>query len=151
MLVACVVIAAGCAGIPLHPDPPEVQVSDLNLIRFGLIEQHYRVGLRIRNPNAYSLPIKAMRYELTVNEIQFAHGWLKDPVTVPAHGEAVVKVEVISHLVSFLSDLAGGMEEDPGRISYGISGEIHLTRRSIRIPFEQKGEILLSLDEPGMD
>ncbi len=146
-LLLMAVLLSACAGLYPRPDPPNVTLAGLRVVEMGLFEQRYRLRLRIQNPNAFALPIRGMDYELTLNDREFARGVSRQYVTVPAFGEEVLEVDVISNLgelIEQLQDLGAGRVYT---LSYGLSGGISLANRAIKIPFDYQGEIALTPPE----
>lgn len=136
-----VALVAGCAAFVPQPDPPYVSLADLRISNIGLFEQRYVLQLRIQNPNDFELPITGMEYRVSFNDIEFGRGVSNDPVTVPAYGEALVKVEMVSNL-GRLADQLKELELGRGEgLRYGIVGGLSIANRTSKIPFEYFGEI----------
>ena len=102
-----VVIFTGCAGIDNTLEPPYVSMSNLKLLNAGLFEQNYSLKLRIQNPNDFALPISGMTYHIYINERDFARGVSNKSFTVPAFGEEIIGLNIISDLSSILGQFQG--------------------------------------------
>lgn len=137
-------IAVGCAGRALRPNPPTVTLSAIRLVELGLIEQRYSLRLRVENPNSYALKISSMRYRIELNDKEFVHGVRREPVAIPGNGEALVDVEVISRLAVLLGQLQGFAKGDEYSLRYRLSGDVTVLGGSLTIPFQQEGVIGLN-------
>lgn len=136
-------LVVACAGVVPRPEPPNVTLSGLALEEFGLVEQRYRLRLRIQNPNAVELPISGMAFSLDLNGVEFAHGASAEIQPIPAFGERLVDIPVTGSLMGILRQLqmlGGGIE----RITYRLTGKIVLTRHAIEMPFDYRGSIDLA-------
>ena len=47
-----------CSALTSKPESPRVTLVGLKLISVELLEQRYRVSLRVKNPNAIVLPVR---------------------------------------------------------------------------------------------
>jgi len=139
-----ITLVAACAGVAPRPEPPSVTLSGLALEEFGLVEQRYRLRLRIQNPNAFELPISGVAFSLDLNGVEFAHGTSSKIQPIPAFGERLVDIPVTGSLMGILRQLqilgGGGLE----RITYRLAGKIVLTRHAIEMPFDYSGSIDLA-------
>jgi len=141
--VILLTLVVACAGVMSRPEPPSVTLSGLALEEFGLVEQRYRLRLRIQNPNAVELPISGMAFSLDLNGVEFAHGASAKIPPIPAFGERLVDIPVTGSLMGILRQLqilGGGLE----RITYRLTGKIVLTRHAIELPFDYRGSIDLA-------
>ena len=146
-LVTYLVIVSGCATLTHKVEPPTVSLAGIQLLELGLLEQRYRLQLRIQNPNDFALPIAGMEYRVNLNDAEFAHGVSSHSVSVPAFDEAVLEVDGVSNLSSVLNQLQllGSRREQTLR--YALTGSAKLKNRLLRIPFEYHDEINLALEQ----
>ncbi len=135
------VIMLGCAVIYPEPEPPHVTVADLYAIDVKLLEQRYGLRLRVQNPNSFALPIVGMDFRLEINDREFARGVSDKAVEVPAYGEALVDVDVVSNLGYLLGQLWDLEDRRRDTLRYRLSGRIGLANHIGKVPFEYKGEI----------
>ena len=131
-----------CAAISTRPEPPNISLVDLRPLDVGLFEQRYRLRLRIQNPNPFALPIRGMDYVLHLNDREFGYGVSPEAATVPAFGERVIEVDVVSNLARAFDQLVelGAV----GGLRYRLSGGLRLKNVAARVPFEYQGEISLA-------
>ncbi len=136
-LVAAVLVA--CSAASLRPDPPRMSLVGLELEGVDLFEQHYRLRIRLQNPNDREISIRGMDYELFLNGSPFAHGVSAHPTTLPPFGEAIAELEVVSTLSNLFDQIRslGDMQA----LSYRLVGNIKLAYWPAKIPFEYAGKI----------
>jgi LEA14-like dessication related protein len=140
--------ASGCAGIRMHTEPPYVSLVNMNILQIGIFEQRFLLQLRIQNPNDFALSISGMKYKLMINEKDFARGVNRHSVTLPAYGEEIVDVEVVSDLGSLLNQIRELGTGQIQTLSYRLSGSASLANSLIKLPFDYQGEVDLSFEEP---
>ena len=144
-LLVAALLATGCAGLPGRPRPPAVTLADLQILEAVLFEQRYRLRLRIQNPNADPLRVQAMDYELELNGRDFGRGVSSRPFTVPAFGETVVEVDLVSNISRVLDqvwNLGGGRTQ---RLSYSLAGDLRVADALFgKVPFAYRGEMALA-------
>lgn len=143
LLTACLVclLFTACAGLGGYREPPRVSLVGIQPLDMTLMEQRYRLALRILNPNDVDLPVSGMNYSVELNGREFAYGVSRQEVTIPALGEAVVEVEVISSLLDMLRQLRA-LEDDTARgLDYRLVGDLRLGDHGVRLPFEYSGSL----------
>lgn len=139
-------LLVGCASLSAPVQPPNISLVDFQLAEAGLFEQRYVLLLRVQNPNPLDLGIRGMDYRLAFNGAEFARGVSDRQVVLPAYGEAMVSVDLISSLASALRTLN---ELSGESISYELSGGISLGDSRVRLPFDYRGDLVLEPAEQG--
>ena len=134
-----------CSGLISKPEPPRVTLVGLQLISVELLEQRYQVSLRVKNPNAFVLPVRGIDFRLDINGRAFADGVSGQSVDVPAYGEKVIDVEVSSNLLQVFSQLQSLRENQPSSLEYRISGSMATGIAGQSLPFDYDGELRLSV------
>lgn len=148
LICGTVLALCGCALLRGHPEPPRVSLAGIDVVNLGLIEQRFNLQLRVQNPNSIALPVQGMDFVLQINNRDFAYGVTNQPVTIPAFGETLVNVDVVSNLARVYEQLRGlGMGVN-NRLRYELSGGVGLANWAGKIPFESKGEIMLAPKPP---
>lgn len=143
-LAALFLLIAGCAGFPYGTiSPPRVFLSDIRLVSVGMLEQRYRVELRVRNPNDVELPIRGMEYRLWLNGEEFASGVSDMSWKLPSYGERLVTVNLVSDTGRVLEQFRR-IEKSGGAVEYALNGGIALGRNGPKLPFETRGELRLA-------
>lgn len=138
---------SGCASLQ-GLEPPSVNIADISLQDATLLEQRYRLQLRIQNPNPVEFAIDGLSYELEINGKPFAKGLSNQKVTVQRYSSALIDVEGTSNLMDILRQLSGVQKGDMKLVQYRLRGKLGLDDGS-RVPFESQGEIDLPNLFPG--
>lgn len=141
---ALVLLLAGCANLLTQPERPEVSLASIALVEPGLLEQRYRVQLRVQNPNNFDLPIDGLQLRLELNGQPFVTAVSAAPVTVPRFGTALVEIDAVSTLAGLLQQFKGIAVGNSESVRYKLSGKAHLSQPSMALPFTQEGEINLT-------
>lgn len=142
LLMTLALITFGCANPLLSLQSPKVTLSDLRLQSISVFEQRYAVGLRIQNPNAEALPIRGMQFTLYVNHAELAHGVTREEITLPAYGEQLVKVDVVSSLGNIMEQISSLEKKSVTGIQYKVVGSASVTGFTATLPFEYTGEFV---------
>lgn len=137
----------GCATLTGLNETPRVSLVSIAPVDIHLLEQRFRVTLRVQNPNDRMITIRGLDYEIVMNDKIFAQGVSGKPVPVPAFGESLAEVEVVSSLERVIEQLdAFGKREKP-EIDYALSGHVRIDGVPFPIPFEYHD----TLSFPGME
>jgi LEA14-like dessication related protein len=107
----------------------------------GLLEQRYGLQLRILNPNDTAIPLEGLSYTLEINGREFAYGVSRQSVSIPAYGEALLDVDVVSNLLNVLQQVQEMGTEKRGSLNYRLSGKMNLASRVASLPFDYQGEL----------
>lgn len=132
---------SGCAGLTEKPQSPRVSLSNINILELGIFEQRYGLSLRIQNPNSFALPLAGMSYQLYINDESFAQGVSNDHVTIPAFGEEMVEVNVVSNLGQLAKQLTDIGSQPRPLLQYRLDGQVKLDNFVRSIPFSYAGEV----------
>lgn len=141
LLLLLAVLVSGCAGLGAYREAPRVSLVSIQPKEMGVLEQRYGLELRILNPNDTALPVTGMQYSLQINDHEFAYGVSRQPVTIPAYGEAVLDVDVVSKLLSVLQQLQEANTGKQDSLRYRLSGSLSLENRLGKLPFDYHGEL----------
>lgn len=138
---------AGCATVGGLSEAPRVSLVSITPVGFQLLEQRFRVTLRVQNPNDRDITIRGMDYEIVVNDKMFAQGVSGKPVSIAAWSENTAEVEVVTSLARFIEQLHGlGARAKPA-IDYAISGHVSVDGIPFPVPFEYRDTLAL----PGLE
>lgn len=146
LLLTGILLIQGCATMKV--EPPSVNVADIRLQDATLLEQRYRLQLRIQNPNPTELLIDGLSYEVEINGKPFAKGLSNRAVTVPRYGSELIEVEGTSTLFDVLRQLVELPKGQAKTVQYHLKGKLGLHSGS-RVPFDYQGEIELPKTSPG--
>lgn len=150
-VVLAFVVLSGCARYG-DPIPPQVRLADLRPLTGGLLEQRFRLDLRVTNPNDFALDIRAVSVDLDLNGQPFASGLSNQATTVPALGNALVPVELSSGILEIVRQLLGVTQST--EFSYSMKGTAYLGGLRIgqdSVPFEQNGSLGLGSSSGGIN
>jgi LEA14-like dessication related protein len=143
--ILCLLIALAlpaCATVSRDIEPPHFNVVNIAPKDVGLFEQRYDVQLRIENPNDTDLGIHGLRFEILLNEQQFAYGMSGQRVVVPRFASEMINVEASTGLGSLLRQLQGFNKNGTQTIRYRIKGTAFVDfPASFKLPFDEKGHI----------
>jgi LEA14-like dessication related protein len=82
-----------------------------------------------------------MQYSLQINDREFAYGVSRQPVSIPAYGEALLDVDVVSNLLSVLQQVQEASTGKQHGLKYRISGNLRLGNQLGKLPFDYHGEL----------
>jgi LEA14-like dessication related protein len=129
-------LLGACSLLTSKFEKPTITVSSISLESGNLLQQNFRVVLKVRNPNSRSLPIKALSADLKVSGEEIASGQSTRSVTVPALGEADMEVGISANMALALLKLS----KHGDTIPYELNGVVTLELPFFRnLPFHQSG------------
>ena len=135
-------VLVGCAST-LDLEPPKLSVVSMKVQSADLFSQRVNVRMRVMNPNARELPVKAIKYRIEVNGLELAQGLADMPFVVPAQGEADFDLPVTANLASVLPKLLSG-RGSTDTLDYRLVGDVSLSSGFLRrIPFDERGSVKL--------
>ena len=117
---------AGCASIPEELlAPPRIELSNIQVVGLGFQEQTFLLSFDIENPNAFSLPVRHIKYGLSLDGQHFAGGETESNFSVPAEGATEFAISVELNLLKTSPQLLGivkdGVQQD---IAYALDGSL---------------------------
>ena len=125
-------------------EDPTFRLAGVEPLTIGLLEQQFRLTIRVDNPNNVSLPVRSMRYQLELANVDFASGMTPRSFNLPARDSTTFEVDVTTNLMESLPRLISKLDSGRQSLDYTLKGEVEYGRffRGKR-PFEQKGELRL--------
>jgi len=145
LLTLCFLLSA-CAGITYHAEPPQISVSNIQLVDAQLLEQRYGLTLRVQNTNDFPLFIKGLSYKLHINGSEFAHGVSKQTLDILPYEEQLLTVSLVSNTFGLIQQFKSLNYK---AINFRLSG--HVSHGTIanpislyNLPFEKVGTLDLS-------
>jgi LEA14-like dessication related protein len=146
MAIATALLVTACSSMPKDFEAPRVHIADLTPKEMTLFEQRFDIKLRIQNANDADLSINGLRFDIELNDHEFANGMSGQRVSVPRFGSELVDVEVFTTLASFLrqvQDLNTGAGQ---KVRYRLKGTAFVeSPGTFKAPFDEQGEIELNL------
>lgn len=142
-LLACLLLAGGCAGTGTLVDAPTVTLKSVALESASLNRQTFLLGFDVANPNPFPLPVRAVAYNVHFDGGKFAGGETAGSFTVPARGGDAfmisVELDLLNTATRFASLLRGGMRDE---LAYALDGSLTVDIPFTRpIPFSSSGTI----------
>ncbi len=137
----CFGLLTACASIKPYSEAPRVSLASIEPKEMTLLEQRYGIRLRIMNPNEAALQIEGLSYALEINEREFAYGVNRQSVEIPAFGEALLDVEVVSNLLNVMQQIQEMSGESRDSLTYRLTGKISLANSLGSLPFDYSGEL----------
>lgn len=140
-VVLLAALATACAGTgPVYREEARVSLVSIRPLAADRGQPHYGLALGISNPTGAALPLGGLTYSVEINGREFAYGVSRQAVTIPAQGEAVIDVEVVSGLLGALQPLQADQDQ-PHRLDYRITGQLSLSDSAARMPFDCSGKL----------
>lgn len=127
------------------PQRPGIAVRDLRVDRLGFDGARIVLDLDVTNPNAFDLALGALRYDLKVNDREWASGGLSDLARIDAGGRSRIAIPFDLDFAA----LGSGMYRmllDGTRADYELNGLLSGTAGDDRfgpfdVVFEDQGSI----------
>ena len=146
LAVSMTVLTAACSSMPREFEVLRVHIADMTTKDVAVFEQRFDVKLRIQNPNDSDFSINGLRFDIDLNDREFANGMSGQRVIVPRFGSELVDVEVFTTLGSFLRQLRSLNADGPRKVRYRLKGTAFVdSPGSFKAPFDETGEIDLNL------
>jgi len=130
---------AACSSLPFNVLAPKVSVAEVDVKQLGLFEQHFEVGLRVANPNAFELKIEALEFEFELNGRAIATGQSNEPALIPAESSSVVQVDAMTRSMSLLKQFGTLPDILKQGVDYRIKGRVKTDKLPGWFPFEHSG------------
>ena len=143
--LSCILLASiflgACATLSPYKDSPRVSLVSIQPQEIGMLEQRFGLQLRILNPNDVAIPVNGLSYAVEINDREFAYGVSQQAVEIPAFGEALLDVEVVSNLLNVMQQLQAMHSETRNSLAYRLTGKISLANSPASLPFDYSGEL----------
>ena len=135
------ILLGSCATMQSPLEAPNVSLTDLRLLDATLFEQRFALKIRVQNPNPVALPVNGMNFQLDINDVELGRGVSDQAVTVPAFGEAVFEINLVSNFARIVNQIRA-LESGKGQnLRYRLAGGISVANRIGKLPFDYQGEI----------
>lgn len=148
VFAVALILTGACATVGTPIETPHVTLAGVWLIDVNLLEQRYRMRLRIQNPNPFSLNIDGLNYRVDINDKEFARGVSNQAISVPRYGVDMLDVEAVSTLAGIMRQLMELESGAPNSLRYRVTGKVSLSDRGLRVPFDYRGEFVLTPPSP---
>jgi len=127
---------------------PKISLEALKLKDLKLTGADLTLGVKLKNPNAFSMLLDNMKYSLDINGKSWVSGDASDDVQVAEKGENIIEIPISLNFLqigrSVYKIVAG--DED---LSYNFGGNLDLATSipllgQINLPFDRSGSIKVS-------
>ena len=139
LVLFVLVLLGACATLSPYKESPRVSLVSIQPQKMGVLEQRFGLQLRILNPNDTAIPVEGLSYVVEINDREFAYGASRQAVDIPAFGEALLDVEVVSNLLNVVQQLQALNAETGSSLRYRLSGKIGLSNSVVSLPFDYSG------------
>ena len=142
-LCAAMALIALSACSSMKMEKPHLEVVNVQMLKGDLLQQEFKVRMRVDNPNDRELPVRSITYKLELAGEEFAQGESVSSFTVPAKGSTEFDLSMKANAANMvLRLLSGGRKLE--NLEYRLVGKVSLSSGMMRsIPFDQKGEFKL--------
>lgn len=141
--LAMALILVSCAATDTLVATPSVRLTNVTLENMSFNKQTFLLGFEVNNPNAFPLPVNAIKYRVQLDDEHFAGGETQAGFTIPARGTdsfaISVELDILNRVNQITSLIAGGM---PDNVSYRVEGSLAVDIPFTRpLPFSSSGVI----------
>jgi LEA14-like dessication related protein len=134
-------ILTGCASLSMQK--PQVNVIDIEPQQATLLEQTFKLTLRIQNPNDRPLSADGLAFQIRLGDSDFGNGVSNGPIAVPAYGDTTVDVTLHTTLAAWLRQAGRFLDGQHQSLPYEISGKLNGLNGWGTVPFNTHGELKL--------
>jgi len=138
--LAGALLEGGCTTLPIL-EKPSLELAGLRIDRMSLHDPELGLILRARNPNGISIPLKSVAVSVELNDREFAQGESTEPVTLPAHGSALVEMSVHAHTDVLWTAFKDMMHSPGGNLRYRLRGSGVAGGLDLHFNFDTPGTI----------
>ena len=133
-----------CSAIAPHLESPHLTVIAIEIKDATLAEQHFRVRIKVQNPNDRALPVTGITYTMQLEGEEFGQGEAASAFTVPAQGEAEFDMLMTTNLASAFWKVLPRLKDGSQPVAYRLVGNVSTDLLFLRtIPFDQRGSFAL--------
>jgi LEA14-like dessication related protein len=111
-----------CAG--MRPEPPEVQLSALEITDVSLSHANFLATLKLFNPNSFALDIERLKFTLFLNDVRVSKGMTAKTFSIPAEGDGEASVRLSSSVFDLFQLTRTLQNQD--EITFRIAGEVNI-------------------------
>ena len=124
---------------------PSISLNQLKLDKLGFTGANLTLEIKLKNPNALSLFLKDMNYQLNVSGANWIQGKTSKEMTISEKGESLISIPFSLNFLSMgqsVYNLLSGNQP----LKYDLKGNASLGSSlkllgDFQLPFEQSGEV----------
>ncbi len=146
----CLMVAGlgftGCSTLQQTLDRPRINIANVAPREIKFFEQVFDLELRIQNPNDLPLAINGLAFDLELNDRRFATGVSNESLVVDRLSSGVIRVQALTTLWGFLQQVAEYQRTEAPRVAYRLTGKIYVGSPSVKLSFDDSGEIKIPIE-----
>ena len=145
LMIALLLTLGGCAHLRTDFEEPRVKVVALRALPAKGMEQSFAIGLRITNPNSFTLGLVGMSYSLRVQGFDLLDGVANNIPEIPAYSEVPIELKASVNMLNSLRFIRTLLTQPQNTIEYELAAKLALSSRLFpTIRLVEKGEIALT-------
>ncbi len=133
---------AGCAGWLSKPEPPDVVLTEVRLVKLSLTEPEFDFELWLDNPNQFTLRVRSVEFTVAVRGRNLARGRSDRAFEIPANGSSSVAIRVTGDVEGILQELYELSTGNGTDLGYQMHGTVRLDQWPFPVPFRVRGDLL---------
>jgi LEA14-like dessication related protein len=126
LTILCGLMLASCAVLKPGFEPLKLSVVSLTALPAQGLEQRFRIGLRITNPNPDEIRIKGFSFDLSLNGYELLSGVSGEVKPLAGFSDTVISVDAGSSLVNSLRFINEAINNPRDVLHYEIKATLHL-------------------------
>jgi LEA14-like dessication related protein len=132
-------LVAGCALLSPDFEAPSVSVISFKPVLSQSLEPRFEIGMRVVNPNSKVLNLRGMSYKIYLNGYKIVEGASNELPSVPAYGEATVKLVAMVSLVEAMRLLQDLLRTPENKVGYRFQAVLDVGAMIPSIRVEKTG------------
>ena len=118
-----------------------MSVNSFKILPGGSINPTFEIGLRVLNPNSFSLNLKGLSYTASIEGNQVLSGVASQLPIVPAYGEEDIKLKAQADLFGGLRLIADLMKPRETAIGYTLKVKLDVGTFALPIYITREGDL----------
>jgi len=124
---------------------PKISLESLKLRNLSLTGADLRLGVKLNNPNAFSMLLDKMKYNLEVNGLQWISGESMETAQIAEKGEGLIEIPIRLNLVEMGRSVYQLLNSN-NDLNFAFGGDIDLNTSlpllgKVNLPFNHSGKI----------
>ena len=141
LLLLNALLLSSCASLMPTSDSLKVNLSSMQMLESTLMEQRYRIRIRVQNRSRSEMHVVGLSFDLELNGSEFASGVSSQAVTIEPLSEALLSVDLTSTLFGLVRQIRSMQQLQDKPLSYVFSGVFYTSEAAFGIAFKEQGEI----------
>lgn len=135
------IILSACAALTPNFEEPQVSVNSFKILPGGSINPTFEIGLRVLNPNSFSLNLKGLSYTASIEGNQVLSGVASQLPIVPAYGEEDIKLKAQADLFGSMRLIADLMKPRETPVGYTLKVKLDVGTFALPIYITREGDL----------